>query len=340
MKRDPLAALRLADPARRVDLDAVDHGALDALREAITMTPQPTPVQPPRSRLVRRIVAATAGLTVLGGGIAYATFSTMFAGGANDGLTCMAGFIDPETIDWKANPTFGGVKLTADPVADCATYAAKAGQAAIPNPVAFRYKGFLVVAPSDQVPADAQRVAAPDASAQAAVLLTRALEDMVDRPADCMTADQARSFAADALAEVGLTGWTIQTASTTAEGCFFPLADAGQATVSLKNLNAAAEQPSGYIEDPKYAQIDAQSAVMIRALRAGISDTCVSLAEAEKLAAVQAQEFDRVTRQALGSGPGTPVIAEPDNTKSCASVDIKPGGSFTIVVRGPQTARK
>lgn len=340
MKRDPLAALRLSDPARRVDLDAVDHKALDALREAITMTPHPTPVQPPRSRLVRRIVAATAGLTVLGGGIAYATLSTMFAGGANDGLTCMATFIDPETIDWKANPTFGGVNLTADPIADCATYAAKAGQPTIPNPVAFRYKGFLVVAPLDQVPADAQPVAAPDASAQAAVLLTRALDDLVDRPADCMTADQARSFAADTLAEVGLTGWTIQTASTTAEGCYYPLADAGHATVTLKNLNAAAEQPSGHIEDPKYAKIDAQSAVMLKALRAGISDTCINLTEAEKLATVQAQEFDRIVRQALGSGPGTPVIAEPDDTKPCANVDVKSGGSFTIVVRGPQTAKK
>ncbi|MFT3875959.1 MAG: hypothetical protein QM708_06000 [Propioniciclava sp.] len=352
MKRDPLAALKLADPARRVDLDAVDDRAFETLRQAITMTPGTTP-QTPRTKRGRRIVAIAAATTVLGGGVAYATYSTMFAGGASDGLTCMAAFVDPDTLDRANNPTFGGVKLTADPVADCVTYAREAGVATIKDPVAFRYKGFLVVAPADQVPQGAERLLIPglgddapasDAAAGDRVRLAQALDDLVDRPAGCMTAEQARAFAAFALRETGLTGWTVDAEVEGSGECVWPLADGAQPVIRLRSDSAelernVPEQPKA-TEDPKYARIDAQSASMREALRTGISEGCLNLTDARKIAEVQARESDRVVREVLGAaGAETPVIGERDDALACSTVDIKPGGAFTVVVRGPQTAK-
>jgi len=347
MKRDPLAALRLADPARRYDLDAVDDRALETLRQAITMTPGTTPRQS-RPKRGRRIVAVAAAATVFGGGIAYATYSTMFAGGANDGVTCMTTFVDPDRIDVQNNPTFGGSGLTADPIADCATYAAKAGVPAIKDPVAFRYHGYTLVTPASEVPEGAELIARPDAVAQERKRVQWALDDLVDRPSACMTAAQASAFAQFALKETGLTGWTVDAVADDTDGCFFPMTDETQQVILLRSTpTEPAELPPGAEvfplpggEDSKYAAIDAQSAVMFEALRTGISEGCLGLADAERLAGVQAAEADRVTREALGPVPGgTPVFAERDDALACSTVDILPGGEFVIFVRGPEVAK-
>lgn len=71
MNQDAMDALRAADPARSARLDAVDPGALDALREGIMMSERST-------KQVRRMLRGTAmagglGLVLAGGGAAYAS---------------------------------------------------------------------------------------------------------------------------------------------------------------------------------------------------------------------------------------------------------------------------
>ena len=357
MKRDPLAALKLADPARRYDLDAVDDRALETLRQAIAMTPGTTPPTP-RPKRGRRIVAVAAAATVFGGGIAYATYSTMFPGGANDGITCMNAFVDPDTLGVANNPTFGGSRLTADPIADCAAYAAKAGVPMVQDPVAFRYHGYLVVAPASEVPEGAELQARPDATAQERKRLEWALDDLVDRPSNCMSAAQASDFARFALKETGVTGWTVDAVAEDTDGCFFPMADGTEKAIRLIGNPVEPVLPPGQSDLPpgaevvppgmpapepvapqSYVRIDARSDAMMAALRSGISQGCLGLADAQGLAEAEAAELDRVTREELGPVPGTPVFAERDDALACSIVDIMPGGSFTIFVRGPQVAK-
>ena len=125
---DVIAQLRAVDPATRTDLSRIDPGALSALREGITMS---APEATKRKRQLGRRGLFVAGVSVVlvGGGAAYAAHVEFF-GGDGDGVNCQ--HVWNETA--AGVPMVSGPELTGDPIADCDTYEAQAGQPSIADP--------------------------------------------------------------------------------------------------------------------------------------------------------------------------------------------------------------
>jgi hypothetical protein len=83
------------------------------------------------------------------------------------------------------------------------------------------------------------------------------------------------------------------------------------------------------VEPVQGSGIDPSVPKMRDALRAGISDKCVGLAEAEAVAT-----------SALGKQHHWPLAVIEDPAASCARVDMVVGGSVQIAIRGPKTATR
>ncbi|WP_345713191.1 hypothetical protein, partial [Kineococcus glutinatus] len=244
-----------------------------------------------------------------------------YVGGAADGLTCLTAW---QGSSW-AEDSSGGPSLTADPVADCQRYQELTGAEPIPDPVAFTYEGYLVVAPRSEVPADGEVLAAPTAEDAAAFELDASLQDHVDGVrSGCFSEDEAVSFAARELERQGLTGWTV-------------------AVVPADNPGGDADLPCAVAHaDPATRQaqvlphragsvdhgLDGDLAVLRDALRAGIAERCVGLPEAEALATA-----------ALGAEHHWPLSAIPDPDAACTRVDLEIGGSVQVTLRGPEVPR-
>lgn len=325
--------LRASRPLDDRELAAgLDRQALTALREAITLTDRRQPggveTPAPRPRLRRRTVAAGAlGLALVGGGGAYAAYTQLYAGGAVDGLSCMATWTDPLTTDGAPTWT-GGPALTGDPVADCQRYQELAGKPRISDPVAFTRNGSVFVAPRAEVPADGRLLAGSDAERAKEIRLDASVTDWVDGGSSrCFTKADAVPFMQSQLAEVGLTGWTTKVMPDNRpyeEGpCGFFDSDPATKTVMFfpdrgadPSLRAQDDRVAGFVYDVRDA------------LRAGIADACVSATEAKAVAT-----------RALTGQPHWPITVVADETARCASVDLQVGGNIQVWIYGPTTAK-
>jgi hypothetical protein len=329
---DLMDAVRSTRRVSDAEISAVtDRHALNALREGITMTDrnQLSTVEAPRRgrRLGRRGMAAGAlGVLLIGSGAAYAGYQQWYVGGGADGITCMMTWQDPAGEQGTA--TSGGPALTADPVADCQRYQALSGKPPIKDPVAFAHNGRVFVAPRQELPADGRVQAAPSLEDARSMELDAGLEDWVDGGnSRCFSRSSAQAFMDSELKRLGLSDWTTKimpdnrpfeegpcgffdTDPSTRTAMFFP--DRG----GDPNVRKPDAQVAGFVYDVRDA------------LRAGITDTCVSVTAAEAVA-----------EKATGSEHHWPTTAVVDPGARCASVDMVVGGSIQITVRGPETAR-
>jgi hypothetical protein len=327
---DALRATRRASDTEIAS--GVDRHALGALREGITMTDrnQISKVDAPRRgrRLGGRGMAAGAlGIMLIGGGAAYAAYTNWYVGGAADGLTCMTTWQDPLDNDGPQDST-GGPELTGDPVSDCQRYQQLSGKPQIADAAAFTRFGGLYVAPRGQVPADGQLLVPDPAERSATIRLEAALEDWVDGGnSKCFNAAEAVPYMQSEIKLLALDGWTTKvmpdnrpyedgpcgffdTDPVTRTAMFFPNRQVDP------DLRKPDNDAAGFVYDVRDA------------LRAGITDKCVSTTEAEATVA-----------KALGTQHHWPTTVVLDDQAKCSSVDLQVGGSTQIWIYGPKAVK-
>ena len=329
MGRDVIAELRGQDPAWRAGLDAVDPGALVALREGITMTERGTAdaraevgSAPARqgARRLRGRGALVGGLAVAlaGGGVAVAAsqlFSDEESAATNGmGIECREVF----DVGFPNEGAVIGVARTGDPVADCQTERAEEGLDPLTDPVAFMFDSRLYVTPRDQVPAGAD-VLEVDLS-EAAVIreLEASMGDVVDGgAAQCLSADDAPAWVEGELARLGLEGWSVHVLD--AAGLEdSPCAElfVGGEPQTVQVLPEAAGRVEGWLDDEEVA-----------AYRA-IATSCLTVDEA----------YDAAV-EAVGDQPHYPPVRVVDETASCSRINVEElGGGPKITVYGPTSA--
>lgn len=222
MGRDAIAELRDRDPARRVRLDAVDPGALVALREGITMTERGT-TEPRTERAVGRARqgarrlgrrgALVGGLAVVlaGGGVAFAA-SQIWSDEEGAATSTMA--TECREVFELGYPNEGATvarAITGDPVADCQAVRAAEGLDPISDPVAFILDGTGYVTPADQVPPGAELLDVDPAVAAIFRELQASLADVVDGGwARCLSAEDAQTWAESEFRRLGLSDWSVE----------------------------------------------------------------------------------------------------------------------------------
>lgn len=328
---DAMTTLKAADPAPSPVNGLPDALSDDlvALRDGIVLTPRGPALVPARKRSVRRAVLAGGlafGLVSVGAG-AYATYERWYAGGDQDGVTCMTTFVDPRTT---TDPTVmtGGPTMSDDPVADCQRYQELSGQAPIVDPGAFQVGDFVVVAPKDQVPADIS-VALPRTERQIAISrLKRSLDDWVDGGnAQCFTTETGLAWVraeADALGLADLSVSEQQLGPDTAqdEACgWFILTDTEEVLFSPNRQS-----------DPNARKPDESVSSIVYNVREGLRervvDQCVSLSDA-----------DAITTELFGAQHHWPTSTTLDESQPCTTVDLVVGGSMQVFLRGPAVAR-
>jgi hypothetical protein len=319
---DVMKQLRDADPARRADLDAVSDGAFLELRRDVTAASpsrgarRPAPAT--RRRLGRRAVTAVGLATVLTGtGVAYAAVQ-LFGGTDGEGLTCVR--------EWDRESREGlglgaaGPWLTGDPYADCTTLLAERGLPPIDDPVAFEHDGQTIVAPSDQVPDDAPRLEGSVALDGAVVELRLSVVDLVDGGrSGCRTVDDGAAWARGELERLDLDDWGVEIDRD-------PTSRLACSTVSV---DVAGRLVAVSASDDPYAALSIpETDAIVDALRAGIAERCVDLAQAravvdDALAAIDHED------------PTTQVV---DESAACSRVDAAVGGSIQVMIHGPTAA--
>lgn len=321
MSRDVIAELRGQDPARRTHLDAVDPGALVALREGITMTDlrtnetQPAATLRPARQGVRRLGgrgALVGGLAVVlaGGGVAFAATQlwTDEETAATNGMG-----VECTTLYGQAQGAVAPT-LTGDPVADCARVRADAGLEPIEDPVAFIVDAAMWVAPRDQVPAGAKELVV-DAPAAAAIReLQASLADVVDGgAAQCLPAEEAAAWAQGELDRLGISGWTVRVGENRSElsgPCsVLSVGDEPQTIAVTPDLDPRVEE---WVEED-----------YLSTLRS-IGTQCLTLDEA-----------GAVVEEMFGEQQHFPTTRVPDETASCTRVDMEVGGSYLVTLYGP-----
>jgi hypothetical protein len=328
---DLMKQLRAADPVRRADLGAVDDAAFAALREEILMTTMldPTnaapaaPAAPPsrRRRLGRRGAVALGLATVLaGGGVAYAAIQA-FRGSSGEGVTCVSAW--SSDVAEGLNVDAAGPWLSGDPYADCTTLLAEQGLPPIEDPVAFAWDGQTYVAPADQVPDGVERLEGRSAVDPAVVELRQSVTDRVDGGASgCRTVAEGVAWAEEELDRLGLEDWTVGEHDAVPEAAGAQVCADLTVDVSGRAVVVGGTADSdGILEDPLVAGI-------VAALKGGITDRCVSLDEARAVADDALTAID---------GP-FPTTSVPDESVTCARVDLFVGGSLRVTVYGPTTA--
>lgn len=322
MSRDVIAELRGQDPARRAHLDAVDPGALAALREGITMTdrettetnPEPVrPVRPGARRLGRRgVLVGGLAVVLAGGGVAYA--ASHLWGDAEGAATNTMG-IECQEVFGVGYPNEGATvaaTLTGDPVADCQTVRAEDGLAPMADPVAFTKDGTLYVTPRDQVPDGAEVLEVDPAAAARVRELRASLDDAVDGgPARCMTSEDAVAWAQTELDRLGITGWSVEVVHGSD--------DEGKYACSDFSVDPGVVSVFPGLEPPR------QDDPLVAALR-GIGKQCLTVDEAYDFA-----------EAALGQEDHWPTTRVVDEDAACARVDLEGGGSNLVTVYGPTT---
>lgn len=321
-QQDPIEALRAADPVRPSDLSRTDDAAFVVMREGIVMTGTARPRPGGRRRRRRTLTAGALALALVGGGTAYATYETWYAGGAGDGLTCMTTWDDP--LDGDSGTSTGGPALTTDPVADCQRYQELTGGEPITDPVAFTYNGQTFVAPRGEVPADlvgvaVQAPAAPDAEAR--MRLENSLEDAVDGGrSTCFDLEEGLAFAEAEIARLGLSGISVEEQD-------LPEVNVGEGRCGWfipphSGRDVVLFSPGRY-DDP----LDPPEIAVT--LRERVAERCLGVEQAEA----------EVTK-ALGTQHHWPTSPTRDDSLECTKIDLVLGGSQQIFLRGPATVRR
>ena len=324
-KDDVLAQLRAVNPVTEADLSQLDPGALVALREGIPMAGQRVP-QASRSwrRFGRHGVSGViVTVALLGGGAAYAAHRHWYLGGASaEKISCGTQWAD-QTKEILDNT--GGPVLTGNPVADCQRYQSLSGRAPIKDPVAFRLGNpEIFVVPRSQVPAESTVLSAATPRDDALSELQASTFDMVDGLGSrCLSGDQARVFAQSELNRLGLADVKVVSEPNGHLPCARVVLDWKRLVVVV----GANDQVN--VEAPKGAGTDPSVYKLRDALRAGITNKCVGLAEAQAVAT-----------RALGKQDHWPLAVIEDPTASCSRVDMVVGGSVQIAIRGPKTATR
>lgn len=330
---DVMQALRAADPAGLADLARTDERAFTALREGITMTAR-EPGTTTKRRGRRTLVAGGLAVALLGGGAAYAardSWSTWtkeqviatYKGGGNDGgVSCLSTWVDPQSPD-AAKVTSGGPSMSADPIADCQRYQEMAGKPPIEDPVAFSHGGGTYVTPRKAAPPSAEPAPTVEPNADALMILRASLGDYVDGGnSRCFTKAEAEDFVKRELDRLGLAGLKVTMQPFEAgETCAWMHYDPPTGVVMTGGSPDGTFVPGG-----RHGGITRQTA---DALRKGIAEQCVSLAEAEAVAV-----------QAMGAQHHWPTSAVMDAKSKCTTVDLQVGGSMQVFLRGPSTIAK
>ena len=316
MNQEAMDALRATDPATRARLDAVDPGALDALRRGIVMSEQSEPsTKRVRRRVLPGVVAGVVAIAVTGGGVAYSSGILGFVGGNADGPNCLT--------EWGQNEEASGPWLTGDAIADCDTIRAEAGLPPIEDPAVFGILGFTYVVPEDEVPPAVEILASSQVMTPADRELEMSLGDWVDggRSAACPSMAESVDWVESELDRLGLTDWSVTTRE--------PEPDNGPCTepiVAEKRRVMVIHEDAEGSDGAVRAELTETAA----ALRNGITERCVSLADARSVA-------DRVLAEHLDYEP-SPTTSIVDESAECARVDMRAGGNVQVTVYGPTSA--
>jgi hypothetical protein len=339
MNQEAMDALRAADPATRARLDAVDPGALDALRRGIVMSEQNEPgTKRARRRVLPGMIAGVVGLVLAGGGVAYASGMLGFIGGLADGPNCLT--------EWGQAAEASGPWLTGDAIADCHTIRTEAGLPPIEDPAVFGFSGFTYVVPESEVPPAVEFLAPSRVMTPAVLELELSLGDWVDggQSVDCPTmAESVDGVEAD-LARLGLTDWTVTTRDPGPEDgpCTWPfVAEKGEVMVVHDPAADSGDQPEADVPAPTPSTSSepvrdvptdpaAGPRAVAAALRQGITERCISLDEARAL-------VDETLAERLDHEP-VPTTSIVDESVDCARVDLRVGGNVQVTVYGPTSA--
>lgn len=321
---DVMQALRAADPAGLADLTRTDERAFTALREGITLTPRDTNGRTAR-RARRVLTTGGLALVLVGGSAAYASYDQWFGRDGGDDVVCLSVWVDPQTDPGFTSADTGGPLITTDPVADCQQYQEISGKPAIVDPVAFTYKGRLIVTPRSQRPGGGSRIAPPSEGAVATKRLEQSLGDYVDGGnSKCFDRDAGMAFVKEELKRLDLAGWKVveqeRPETEPAGPCGWFAVNSDQGNEVLFSANRA--------KDPSIAphQTGKDMREVAATLRRDIAHACVSLAEARTIA-----------KEALGKMHHWPVSATEEPTSKCTTVDLQVGGSMQVFLRGPST---
>lgn len=336
MTPDPLALLRRADPGpapspydprrARALLDRVTSGAVHDGGDTPTADVAP-PALARRRRRPPRAAGAALGVALLvgGGGVAYAVFHQPASTAL--GLACAAGASQQEFE--QAGYLFSVMDISSgDPVADCAAEYTRRG---VPAPELRGYTngtGLISVVPADwPVPDTWQPLAGTFRNDPARLELKQRLGDLIDGPeAQCRSTDQVQGLVEQDLADLGLTGWTIDRLEQAgrADGhswCALAfLDDAGSPTVSIQGLPG-----------PANGQINADEPFgeLLHSLRRDITGQCLPLPIARQLVeqAVTAAGFDPLQ--------DAKITTVEDPAGACTRADMPASGLIEITLRGP-----
>jgi hypothetical protein len=258
---------------------------------------------------------AGVSVALVGGGTAYAAHVQQVSGLA-DGLNCQQ--VWGEGVSAQS---VGGPSLTGDPIADCDVWAADAAKPRIADPVAFVYQGMTFVTPADQVPEGAALLQ-PSPTAAASRELEATLRDQVDGlRAVCDGPAAARAFVESELGRLGLSGWTVTDDGAAGDPpCTGATVDVRAKTVTILPRR---EEMRSTVDTPDTTAIQ-------NALRAGITDSCVTATDARAIADAALAGLD------YEPWPTTTVV---DESVPCARVDMEVGGNVQVTVYGPTVAR-
>lgn len=326
MSRDVIAELAGQDPARRARLDAVDPGALVALREGITMTDRAAAdvrdasrhPEPQRVRGLSRRGAVVGGLAVVlaGGGVAYAA-SQLWSD--EEGAATNPMGIECQEVFGVGFPSEGAVvasTLTGDPVADCQIVRADEGLDPIVDPVAFVLDGTAYVTPRDQVPAGADVLDVDPALAAVYRELQASIGDVVDGGlARCLSADDAAGWLETEFTRLGLSGWSADVVH--------GADDEGSAPCAGFSVGDVPQTVQVHPEmEPRVE--DWLPAAELEAYRA-IPASCLTVDQAYEAAVA-----------AVGDQPHDPVVRVVDESAACSRIDVEMrGGGPLVTVYGP-----
>lgn len=321
---DPMMTqLRQADPARGIEQVDLSDAAFAALRDGVLLTPRGSGSDASGRRRWTRPLAVVGGAAVIvgAGGLAYAAYERMYAGG--DRLSCLTEW--PEESFGEGS---GGVPLTGDDIADCQRYQELTGGPHIEDPMVIRLGDMRIVVPRDEVPEELLAMEAPrDDDAAAIRELTASMRDWIDGgQSRCFTAETAPAFVAAEFDRLGLEDWTYHEGDgSNGEPCgelYALYEESGEREVWFY----PERQP-----DPSVPFSDEPSALwdLRWILRDEIANSCVSLDEATSI----------VNRDIVALGPTHPTTFLLDEELSCANVDMEVAGSTQVTVRGPSVAR-
>lgn len=318
--RDPMALLRRSNPVQAPPaFDATSTTALLNRAQAAAPAPQP------RRRRSLAVTASLSAVALTGAtGAAYAVYWQSADTALQ--IDCAVG---TARADFERFGGGGSILSTSsgDPVQDCAAEYRRLEGGQAPELRAYEHgKSFITVVPADWlVPQDWQPLNGAFRTDPLRVELESRLSDQIEGPeATCSEVGAADRQVRAELADLGLTGWTVERLeqANRADGtswCAIAFLDgSGGNTVLLQGLER---------EEPIPGTTDSVDGITVR-LRTAIVEKCLALPEA-RVAAEQA------VRDSGASVSDAIITTLADPAATCTRVDFVPAGLISIVLRGP-----